>query len=107
MANFFVMNSAIIVSYGTFEHVKINEHEAIEWLHNNPWLSAVSHAPTAVLMSQRLGVNIPTHKMSVRMAPGDEVLTLRVLRRLPENCTFTPYEIQHTPCEFSVIRMVK
>lgn len=104
----YVLNSPVMTNYGRFEHRRVEENEAIEWLRRNDrtWQSAVGHAGTAYFMTQRLGIAVPFHKMSVRMVPGDEALILRILRRLPDSCSLSVYEIQHTPCEFSVVRML-
>jgi len=61
-------------------------------LGSRPWLSAVGHADTSVLISNLAGVSVPENRVSVPvLSPGDQhLLALYQGPRLPEGATTLP-----------------
>lgn len=103
----YVIGSSVLTNFGRFSYQRIEEHEALAWLqiHHGVWRSVMGHPETAAFMSERLSVHIPHRRRSIQMVPGDEALVLRPLRRLPDGCSLSAFEIQHFPCEFALLRM--
>jgi hypothetical protein len=105
----FLLNAfsvSMVADGATVEFIPLSEGEAkdklvqIETLDRGEgrrpaaWLSATSavgHADTAAVLATILGVPVPTHRVSVALASGDEaVVTQYVGPRLPEGATALP-----------------
>jgi Domain of unknown function (DUF1874). len=63
---------------------RISADEAKELLKNNTFVSVVGHEATAQLLTQLLGVNIPTNRIAVQLQKGDTGLHFVLKQRLPE-----------------------
>lgn len=60
-------------------------------LDGRPWLSIVGHQDTAAVMSAELGLAIQPNRVSVQLAPGDQVVVGQYSGpRLPEGATTLP-----------------
>ena len=54
-------------------------------------ISCIGHPDTAAVASQLAGREIPCQRISVILAPGDEIFVVQVVGgRLPEGCTTLP-----------------
>lgn len=55
------------------------------------FLSAVGHADTAAVISERLGFIVPANRINVALHPGDVLFVGQLTGgRLPEGCTSLP-----------------
>jgi hypothetical protein len=73
---------------------KISIEEAKELLNKNQFTSAIGHEGTAKVLSQLLGVNIPTNRISVYMEPGDIGIHFFLKQRLPEGKVLSEEELR-------------
>jgi len=72
---------------------KITVEEAKEIL-KNTFVSAIGHEGTAKLLSQLLGVNIPTNRITIFMEKGDKAIHFFLKQRLPEGAVLSEDELK-------------
>jgi Domain of unknown function (DUF1874). len=76
----------------TVERITIDEAKQI--VQSTDFVSAVGHESTAQLLSQILGVNIPTNRIAVQLLKGDIGLHFVLKQRLPEGKILTYDELK-------------
>ncbi len=74
----YVLNSAVVTSWGTWEYRPATLEEARRWLRNGEWYSIVRYPDTAEVIRRLTGVEVPVRNESIRMKPGDEALVFRI-----------------------------
>lgn len=74
----YILNSAVITAYGTWEYRPATVDEAALWLRANEWVSTVRYKETAEVIRELTGVEIPLRDEVVMMKPGDEALVFRL-----------------------------
>jgi predicted AlkP superfamily phosphohydrolase/phosphomutase len=96
----YVLNSLIIpANFDKYKKLKvvlekISTEEAREILKNNQFTSAIGHEGTSKLLTDILGVNIPTNRTSVYFEPGDTAIHFFLKERLPEGKVLTKEELE-------------
>jgi hypothetical protein len=74
----YVLNSAVVTAFGTWEYRPITLEEATVWLREGGWRSTVRYPDTADVIRKLTGVSVPLRNEVVRMKPGDEALVFRI-----------------------------
>jgi hypothetical protein len=77
----------IVMRRATVEEVKA-------LLAKGNWESAVGHEATAKVLTQLLGIEVPTRRIAVTAKPGDVLVHLALRTRLPEGKVLTEAELQ-------------
>lgn len=90
----------------TFHERKITIEEAKELVKNNVVVSAIGHETTARVLSQLLGVTIPTNRQQVFMEVRDKILAFVVRSRLPEGKILNEKELEEIGYQFILIERV-
>jgi hypothetical protein len=106
----YILNSAVLTSFGLFQYEPLTHAQAAEWLRAGPFTSTVGYAETAEAMSDLYGIHVPQNRIQAAMRPGDEALVFRLAfppgtpRLTPETKgTLGPnFILEH--CEIGVIR---
>lgn len=75
-----------------FKRIGIEEAKAI--LTKQPFISAIGHEATAKLLTQILGISIPTNRIQVFLKPGDMCLHFVLQERLPEGKVLSEEELK-------------
>jgi hypothetical protein len=96
----FVLNTLIVpidfdkTQSANIKLIKINVEEAKEILKNNDFVSAVGHEGTAKVLSQLLGIEIPTNRITVFFNKGDIGIHFFLKQRLPEGKVLSEQELK-------------
>ncbi|TDQ44391.1 STIV orfB116 family protein [Tepidicella xavieri] len=102
-----LINSPILTAWGLWRFVgPLSLEEARQWAAQG-FESAIGHASTAEWLSQLLGHNVPTRRITISMNMGDEALVVRLLRRLPEGSVLTAHELRTVPYELGLLRRIE
>ena len=96
----YVLNSLIVpldfesCSLHLVSFYKIDVETAQEILAESEFISAVGHESTAKLLTNLLGVEIPTNRITVRMKEGDTALHFVLKQRLSEGKVLSEEELR-------------
>jgi hypothetical protein len=102
----YVLNSAVLTSFGVYRYTKITIGLARDMLRTNEFISAVGHEPTAELMTKILGVKIPYNRIEVKMQIGDVAVVFRLKKRIQEGKVLNEEEIQTLDYEIGLLERV-
>lgn len=103
----YLLNAPVLTSYGDFRFEgPLSLQAAREFAARNAH-SAIGHAATASLMSQCLGVAVPSQRDAVRMEPGDQALVFRMLGRLPQGVELDADALSALPYEFGLLTRLR
>lgn len=98
-----ILNSAVLTSWGDYSYVKITCEEARELLRSDVYLSAIGHAATAAVLSEQLGVHVQFNRIQISMEVGDKAIVFRIRDRLMENASLSHAELIALPSEFGIL----
>jgi hypothetical protein len=102
----YILSAPVLTDWGTYvfcEGSKQNIEEITRRMTRDGFISAVGHEGTAQLLSQILGISIPTSRISVKMETGDIAVVFRVLERLPEGRVLTKEELEKVPYSLGIM----
>jgi hypothetical protein len=75
----YILNSAVLTSFGRFGYQPMTAAEARAWLASGPFDSRIGYQETADALTALTGVPIDLNRTLVQMAPGDEALVFRLV----------------------------
>ncbi|MEM2674736.1 MAG: DUF1874 domain-containing protein [Candidatus Hadarchaeales archaeon] len=76
----YILNSAVITAPGTYSYQLLTPEEARRWFYSGPKpISTIGYAETSAALSQLLGAEIETNRITITMEPGDEALVFRLI----------------------------
>jgi hypothetical protein len=75
----YLLNSAVITSFGTFCYTPMTREEARAWYAEGPVTSTIGYEETAAALGEMLGAKIAVDRKTIRMEPGDEALVFRLV----------------------------
>jgi hypothetical protein len=102
----YILSAPVLTDWGTYVFWEGSKQEIEEITRQMTWdgfISAVGHEGTAQLLSQILGIPIPTSRISVKMERGDIALVFRVLERLPEGKVLSKEELEKVPYSLGIL----
>jgi len=73
---------------------KISIEEAKEVIKGSQWDSAIGHNATAKVLSQLLGIEIPTQRKTIFLKKGDQAIHFFLKQRLPEGAILSEEELK-------------
>ncbi|MCY0882327.1 MAG: DUF1874 domain-containing protein [Acidianus infernus] len=106
----YIVNAQITPFKGkqaVFKEERITIEEAKELVRHNNFISAVGHESTAKLLSQLLGVEIPTSRQQIFLEPSDKALAFVLKSRPPEGKVLTLEELNQIGFELILIERVE
>jgi hypothetical protein len=87
-----------------FEISRISIEEAKEILKNNNFVSAVGHASTAELLTQLLGISVPSQRIQIFFGSGDIGVAFVLKTRIEEGKVLTKEEINKIGMDIYLIK---
>jgi len=76
----YLLNSAVLTSFGFFFYSAITPEEAREWYGDGvDVVSTIGYEETAQALSQLLGRPVPVNRITIKMQEGDEALVFRLV----------------------------
>jgi hypothetical protein len=76
----YILNSAVLTSFGLFFYTAITPEEAREWYADGvDVVSTIGYEETAQALSQLLGRPVPVNRVTIKMESGDEALVFRLV----------------------------
>lgn len=103
----YVFNTPILTAYGVFAFYPIAVDEAVAFLREGDWTSAIGHAGTAQLLTQLSGVIVSVNRMTATMEIGDEALVFRLLKRQQEGRELTLEDVRTMPHEYGILERLE
>lgn len=80
----FLLNAAVLPGPGTYQFMLCDRPTAQAWLQAGPFTSAIGYEETARLIQDMFKVECPVNRTMIDMAPGDEALVVRLVRRVSD-----------------------
>ncbi len=99
----YMMNSPVVTQWGTYQWSPLSLEQARYIVQNNRFMSAVGHKSTAEAMSKLLQVEVPMHRMTVKMETRDIAIIFRLKGRLEEGRVLSEKEIGEVGYEFGIM----
>lgn len=75
----YLLNSAVLTSPGEYNYRLVDINQAVAWLLDGEFVSAIRYDQTAEALSMITGVDIPTRDTTLVMEAGDEALVFRLV----------------------------
>jgi hypothetical protein len=76
----YLLNSAVLTSFGLFYYSPITPEEAREWYRDGAGvISTIGYPETAEALSQLLGRPVAVNRVTISMQEGDEALVFRLV----------------------------
>lgn len=100
----YLLNSPVLTDWGRWRFDGPISVEAARAFVARGYESAIGHAGTAEFLSTVLGLCVPVHRRSIRMAPGDVALVFRVIERSAEGAILDPEALSRSRWAFGLLR---
>jgi hypothetical protein len=75
----FLLNSAVITDFGTYQYTQLTAEQARSWYKAGPVTSTIGYQETADALAELLGEPVAVNRLTVKMQPGDEALVFRIV----------------------------
>jgi len=67
--------------------------------------SAVGHEATSQIISVQTGIQVPTNRISIKLAPGDVLIVFQLLARLPEGKILSQDDLRQMPAKWFLVNV--
>jgi len=112
MPRYYILNSAVVTSPGTYKYCLISLNDAKAWLDSRSWYSTIGYEQTATALEELTGIHIPVNREIITMQPGDEALVFRLsfpkgTKRIdPKQKGQLPRDFILSNCEIGLLRKI-
>lgn len=98
-----LLNTAIMTANGTFRLSNISLEDVKEMLTEENIISAIGHNATAEIMSELVGIAIPTNRIQAKQEAGQKAIIFKLLKRPEEGKILNREEIEEIGYEFLLL----
>ncbi len=78
MSNVYILNSAVLTSFGCYCYHEIKPEEAKRIL-SKGYISTIGYEETALALSELLGLPIPVNRTTIKMQVGEKAIVFRLV----------------------------
>lgn len=103
----YIFNTPILTAYGVFAFYPVSVDDAVAFLREGGWTSAIGHLGTAQLLTQLSGIPVPVNRITATMEPGDVALVFRLLKRQQEGRDLTLEDVRRLPHQYALLERVE
>lgn len=75
----YVIHTAVLPNAGLYDLQPCDEGEALTWMQEGDFASAMRYPDTAAALEMITGISIPVEELTFNMQPGDEALIFRLV----------------------------
>ncbi len=99
----YLLNSAVLTSFGVFEHRGPLSFAFVEtWLQKS-FVSAIGHQATADWIKTNFNKQVAVHRQEIQMRAGDQALVIRLTHRQAEGVVLPASEMPFEAMTCSLI----
>ena len=102
-----LLNAAVLTANGTFKLSNISLDDVKEMLTEENIISAVGHSATADIMTELVGITIPTNRIQVKQEAGQNAIIFKLLKRPEEGKILNREEIEEIGYEFLLLERLE
>lgn len=102
-----ILNTAVLIAFGTFEFRRISLSKARKIAKNFGVESAIGHASTAAIISELLDIKVETNRIEYNQPVGETELIFRLKSHIPERKILTRGEIEEIGYDFGLLKRLK
>jgi len=103
IANAFSLNMVTAPAVVKVSEVDI---ETVKDFLKNGYTSAVGHQSTADYIKVVTGIDVVANRISISLKPGDMLIVLQLLGRLPEGSVLSQDDLAKVPCKWYMVEVV-
>jgi len=96
----------MLSSNDSIVRIKNLELEKVKEILSRGFISAVGHKATADVITQMVGIDIPTNRIEVKLTTNDVLVVFQLLSRLPEGSILTREEIDKLPHRWYLVELM-
>lgn len=102
-----LLNAAVLTANGTFKLSNISLDDVKEMLTEENIISAVGHSATADIMTELVGITIPTNRIQAKQEAGQNAIIFKLLKRPEEGKILNREEIEEIGYEFLLLERLE
>ena len=98
-----LLNAAVLTANGTFRLSNIALEDVKNMLTEENIMSAIGHNATADIMTELIGITIPTNRIQAKQEAGQNAIIFKLLKRPEEGKILNREEIEEIGYEFLLL----
>jgi len=79
--------------------------EDVKNILSSNFISAIGHEATSQIISVQTGIQVPTNRISIKLASGDTLIVYQLLARLPEGKILSQDEMKQVAAKWYIVTL--
>jgi len=96
----------MLSSNDSIVRIKNLELEKVKEILSRGFISAVGHKATADVITQMVGIDIPTNRVEIKLTTSDKLVVFQILTRLPEGVILSKEEVDKIPHKWYLVELL-